>query len=332
MLDALFERIARQHILVVGDLMLDHYVWGDASRLSPEAPVPVVLVGKDTHTAGGAANVALNLTALGASATLSGTVGNDVGADTLRSILTGAGIGANPIATRTDTPTILKTRVVVRSQQLCRIDREGPAAQYAIESEEVFARIDDAVGAATAVIISDYAKGVVTPDLIARVQRAAQRHGCLVAYDPKPSNRLAYSGFGLMTPNSKEALELAGIEARRGEPFPGDAVARAIFERYAPEHLVITLGGDGMLLCERGEIVRRIPTYAREVFDVSGAGDTVIAALTAAMAAGASMEDAAHFANMAAGVVVGKIGTATAQPDEIVAFEKRMVANRFQQD
>ena len=311
----LLENIAKLHVLVIGDLMLDHYIWGDASRLSPEAPVPVVRVGHDTHTAGGAANVAANLRALGAQVNVVGTFGVDAHSDMLRSNLAERGIACDGAWRTERVATVVKTRVMCRNQQLCRIDREDAPSVYALPEERVDA-LRGAIATADAVIISDYAKGVVTSGLIRRVQDMA-RPGQVVALDPKPRPELRFSGVTLMTPNKAEALQLAGLSGAEG--FPAAEVVARIHERHAPEHLVVTLGGDGMLLSTGGLPGRNLPTAAREVFDVSGAGDTVIATLTAALAAGADIGCAAALANLAAGVVVGKLGTATASPAEILA-------------
>ncbi len=317
-MQALLERIAHLNILVVGDLILDHYIWGDASRLSPEAPVPVVRVDRDTYTAGGAANVASNLRALGARATVAGVFGADADGARLAEILSARGVAyADAACRRLGVPTIVKTRVMCRRQQLCRLDREGAREDYALTgaAREALAR---QVAESDAVILSDYAKGVVTSESIRLVQSLA-RPGQLVALDPKPRPGLSFEGVSLLTPNKGEAFQLAGLEqAGAGADALAEALAR-IRARHAPDLLVVTLGAEGMLLCGEGRPGRQLPTAAREVFDVSGAGDTVIATLTAALAAGADLDRAAALANLAAGVVVGKLGTAVATPEEILA-------------
>ena len=313
----LLENIAKLHVLVIGDLMLDHYIWGDASRLSPEAPVPVVRVGHDTYTAGGAANVAANLRALGVRVSVVGTFGADAHGRTLQANLAERGIACGDAWQNDRVATVVKTRVMCRNQQLCRIDRENAASVYALPEKHVDG-LRGAIAAADAVIISDYAKGVVTSELIRHVQAMA-RPRQVVALDPKPRPELSFSRVTLTTPNKAEALQLAGLSGMADDGFPAAEVVARIHERHAPEHLVVTLGGEGMLLSTGGLPGRRLPTAAREVFDVSGAGDTVIATMTAALAAGADIERAAALANLAAGVVVGKLGTATASPAEILA-------------
>lgn len=316
-------RLGSLRILVIGDIMLDHYVWGEVSRISPEAPVPVVHVLRETDTAGGAANVALNLASLGAKVELIGALGNDAPAARLRSLLGEHGVETARCPSSAAAPTIVKTRVVARTQQLCRIDHEAPRSAYSLDANGEAARsVAEAVARADAVIVSDYAKGVVTQALLDRVLELGRTHRRLIAVDPKPSRRLNLRGAGVMTPNRSEALELAGLAESGGEVIGLDEIARRIHQAYAPELLVITLGADGMAICREGRVEHRMPTRAREVFDVSGAGDTVIATLTASLAAGASPVDAAHLANLAAGIVVSKIGTATVTPAEVVAFAR----------
>lgn len=316
------DAIRRMRVLVVGDLMLDHYIWGDASRISPEAPVPVVQVDRETHTAGGAANVALNVRSLGAQARLFGRMGTDDNARKLCGLLADRGVDVVPGCGNAAIPTTVKTRVVCRNQQLCRLDREAPPSANRVSVEELRTHVAPLLAHVDAVILSDYAKGVLTTETIAGIQSFLPPSQ-LLALDPKPRKSVAYQGMGLMTPNRSEALQLAGID-EDGGAFPAEDVCARIFERFRPERLVVTLGAGGMLLSERGRVLERIPTVAREVFDVSGAGDTVIAALTLALAAGLDLPQAARFANTAAGVVVGKLGTATASPDELLAYVETM--------
>lgn len=317
-LEDILERIRSLRLLVVGDVMLDHYLWGDATRISPEAPVPVVHVERDSYAAGGAANVALNIAALGARVELCGVVGDDEAATRLRGLLGEAGVVFEPCWSREDLKTIVKARVIVRNQQLCRLDREDVPPAYALSGTDREASLSDKIREADALILSDYAKGALDEALLENSINQAHAHGTLVALDPKPSRKLAFRGVDLMTPNLSESLALAGVRAGSHEPFPAEAVCAAIWEKHAPRDLVITLGADGMLLSNEGKPGARMPTRAREVFDVSGAGDTVIAALTCARACGASLQEAADFANHAAGVVVAKLGTAVAAPKEIL--------------
>lgn len=317
----ILEKIKRIRLTVVGDIMLDHYIWGDAWRISPEAPVPVVAVDKDSYAAGGSANVALNLRAMGAQVNLCGIFGQDEAGGRLAEILEQHGVQYDERFRRPEIPTILKTRVVVRNQQLCRLDREAPPSLYEVDSRATADALELSLTQADGVILSDYAKGSLNEKLIKTTCDTIHECGGIVSLDPKPSHKLAFRDLDLITPNRSESLMLAGITINQHEIFPGELVCKNIWQAHAPRNLVITLGAEGMLLCPQGKVCKQLPTLAREVFDVSGAGDTVIAALTAALAAGVDLESAAHFANVAAGVVVAKIGTATATPDEILTHE-----------
>ncbi|MDX2108728.1 MAG: bifunctional ADP-heptose synthase [Verrucomicrobiota bacterium] len=318
----LLEAISRLRILVVGDAILDHYIFGDANRISPEAPVPVVDVERDSWTAGGSANVAINLTALGAKAELIGLIGRDSAGQQTQSILKERGVDFDTRFISDNAPTILKTRVVVRNQQLCRIDREGSPSRYRLELEKHRDAIAAKVRAANAVIVSDYAKGLLTEELVAFIKAEAHAAGIFIACDPKPKRKLDFSGFDLITPNRSESLLMAQLDLHSHDAFPAEAICRGIHQRFSPKLLIVTLGPDGMLISREGRMIKQLPTFAREVYDVSGAGDTAVATLTAALATGASDEEAAHFANTASGVVVGKFGTATATPAEILAYHQ----------
>ncbi len=310
-------RLAQLHIAVIGDVMLDHYIWGTAHRISPEAPVPVVNIDRETYTAGGAANVALNLAALGVKVTLMGCVGEDEHAERLCEVLTKRHVPLVAMGNSADVRTIEKTRVVVQKQQLCRIDREDAPTAYALTPTD-HAQIEARIADFDAVIVSDYAKGVVTQPTLDFLTGLRKHHNFLLALDPKPKRRLTLHGVDLLTPNRAESLQLAGIELGVHDSFPAAEVCDAITKRHGPARLVITLGADGMLLCESGAILGRMPTVARDVYDVSGAGDTVIAALVSMLASGSTLPHAAEIANIAAGIVVGKVGTATVTSEEIL--------------
>jgi D-glycero-beta-D-manno-heptose-7-phosphate kinase len=318
---ALLRRIAGLRILVVGDIMLDHYIWGDATRISPEAPVPVIDIERDSWTAGGAANVAINIASLGAQCTVFGFIGHDADGIRLRAVLRDKGVDV--IATPGAGMTIVKTRVMVRHQQLCRLDRESPPSAYAVPPARAGRLLGRAIKACDAVIFSDYAKGLLDDRLVSQVAKLARAERKFVALDPKPKHPLSFSGLDLITPNRREALHLAGIEPAQGAAFPAAAVCARLDERYGTKNIVVTLGEDGMLLSASGRVIKTIPTSAREVYDVSGAGDTALAGLVLALASGAGLEEAAHFANAAAGVVVAKLGTATVSPQELVEHVSR---------
>jgi len=317
-LPKLLKKIAGIRVLVVGDLMLDRYIWGDATRISPEAPVPVIDIARETCTAGGAGNVALNIAALGARCTVAGYIGDDEPGRKLTAALQEKKIAA--IASSGPAQTIMKTRVLVQHQQLCRIDRESPPDSYRLDGPKIARQLNTAIATCDAVIFSDYAKGVLTEELVTRVTARAREAGKFIALDPKPKRKLAFHGLDLITPNKRESLQLAGIEWAPHTPFPAAEVCARLHELYGTRYLVITLGEDGMLLSASGKILKTIPTAAREVYDVSGAGDTALASLVLALAAGASLETAAHFANAASGVVVGKLGTATVTPKELIDY------------
>ena len=312
----LLKQIKSLRILVIGDVMLDRYVMGEVSRISPEAPVPVLSVTDERSVAGGAANVALNVRSLGAQVESVGWFGKDERGDELIDILRSENIEVDQAFRFSTAPTISKSRVTASNQQICRVDRESSSDQYNPKIGEIEELLQTKLKFADAVIVSDYGKGFITNDLLSLVRQSAK----FVSVDPKPSRLLDYAKPDLLTPNRLEALELAGLSRETRDPFPKEEVVARIFDRFSPLLLAITLGSEGMLLAKEGRVEQVIPTAAREVFDVSGAGDTVIASLTSALAAGQSFENAAEFANLAAGVVVGKVGTATVSPSEILAL------------
>ncbi len=315
---------ARTRILVVGDVMLDQFIWGNVSRISPEAPVPVVDLLRESFMPGGAANVARNLAALGAPTELFGAVGRDAAGQQLRTLLARQGIRCDGLMTQASRPTSVKTRIVAQQQQVVRVDREARDHLDGRMTRRLLGALEARLPQAAAVIVGDYGKGVVTQALLDGLKPLCRRHGVWLSLDPKPVHRLDLAGFSLITPNRKEAFELAGLEDERrpGDPLADRdlrRVADTLLARLRPALLLITLGESGMLLCGRDRAPFHIPTVAQEVFDVSGAGDTVIATFTLAIAAGASPTEAAILSNHAAGIVVGKVGTATASPEELKA-------------
>lgn len=314
-----------QRVIVVGDAMLDQFTWGRVQRISPEAPVPVVEFEHESFMPGGAANVARNLISLGATAELVGTIGRDAAGQTLRDLLGREGVDCGGLRPHAHRPTSIKTRIIANRQQLVRVDREARGDLDAPASARLLRHLESRLDGADAVIVGDYGKGVVTQWLLDRVREACRARGLWLSVDPKPVHHLNLEGVSLLTPNRKEAFELAGLadSLATASPVAGDAtlftVAERLLSQLHPALLLITLGEHGMLLCQRGQASVQIPTRAREVFDVSGAGDTVIAAFTLAIAAGASPVEAAEFSNHAAGVVVGKLGTAVVTPEELLA-------------
>ena len=320
----LLDRAAQARVLVVGDVMLDQFVWGRVSRISPEAPVPVVEFERESFMPGGAANVARNLTALGGRADLFGAVGRDLHAAHLRKLLGEQKVGCAGLTPVPGHFTATKTRIVAHQQQVVRVDRETRGELDARATAALLRRIDALLPEADAVSVGDYGKGVVTQPLLDALKTRCRARGLWLSLDPKPVHKLDLLDLSLITPNRKEAFELAGLDdtTRHADPFADMQlmkVAEKLLAELSPALLLITLGELGMLLCQRGQKPFHIPTVAQEVFDVSGAGDTVIASFTLAIAAGASPVEAAIFSNYAAGVVVGKVGTATVTPAELLA-------------
>jgi len=318
----------KTRVAVVGDAMLDHFIWGNVARISPEAPVPVVDFERESYMPGGAANVARNLTALHAPAELLAVVGEDISAEHLKRLLTAQKIGCDGLISSSGRPTSIKTRIVAHKQQVVRIDRETRDGLDGALTNHLLRNVRSKIRTIAAVIVGDYGKGVVTQPLIEELKRLCRDNGVWLSLDPKPVHHLNLSNLSLITPNRKEAFELADIadETKNQNPVADRnlmRVAEKLLHELRPALLLITLGELGMLLCQRGQKPFHIPTVAQEVFDVSGAGDTVIATFTVAIAAGASPIEAAILSNHAAGIVVGKIGTATTTPEELLASFKR---------
>jgi rfaE bifunctional protein kinase chain/domain len=316
-------------ILVVGDVMLDQFIWGNVSRISPEAPVPVVDFARESFMPGGAANVARNLVSLATPAELFGAIGSDDAADRLVKLLAEQKIGCDGLVRNAARHTSIKTRIVAHQQQVVRVDRETRGGLDGKTTASLLAEFKRKITRADAVIIGDYGKGVVTQPLLDDIKKICRERGVWLSLDPKPVHQLDLTGLSLITPNRKEAFELANLLDDTKNPNPlADAhlmqVAEQLLSGLHPALLLITLGELGMLLCQRGQKPFHIPTVAQEVFDVSGAGDTVIATFTLAVAAGASPVEAAILSNHAAGIVVGKVGTATTTPDELLeSFSQR---------
>ena len=315
-------------ILVIGDLMLDEFLWGKVTRISPEAPVPVVDIQRRAAYPGGAANVARNLASLGAKTGLAGVIGQDEPGKRLVQILEGEGIATGSIRRTGLRPTTHKTRIcaitrqlhdhleIEDQQQIVRIDEESRAALDAESKQWLFARLREEITGHDAIIIEDYAKGLIDQELVTLVVNEATARGKIVAVDPNPSNPCDWSGATVLKPNRREAFLSAGLPYAQDEESVL-AAAAVLQKKHAIHHLLITLGEAGMLLLEKGQKPYHTPTRAQEVFDVSGAGDTAIAAFTLALAAGATGIEAAEIANHAAGVGVGKLGTATLNVAEL---------------
>lgn len=309
----LFERMRGRKILVVGDLMIDEWIWGTVSRISPEAPVPVVAVSDHSFTLGGAGNVAHNLRELGAVVEFVGTVGDDGFGDDVRRMLREEQVGDAGIFTVSDRPTTRKTRVVAHNQQVVRADWELAAPILPCDREKIVAYVRDRATRVDAIILSDYAKGLLGHEIV-----DAARGCALVLADPKPQNIDVFKGVTCVAPNVHEASTASGILIKDDASLR--QAGNALLEKLECKYVVITRGEHGMSLFGRDGARLDVPSVARKVFDVSGAGDTVIAVLALALSAGASIERAMQLANFAAGAVVEKLGTATASSDEILAL------------
>ena len=318
-----------RRILAAGDLMLDEFIWGKVSRISPEAPVPVVAVDRETCYPGGAANVARNLRAFTTGSSVLGLAGDDSAGARLRDLLGAGGIDTAGIVLRPGAPTTVKTRIIARTQQVVRVDREMVQPPGPGERAALLRALDAALPKVDAVIIEDYAKGLLDAELSVAIVQRARAAGRLVAVDPNPGNPIPWQGATVIKPNRHEAFASAGVPW--SEPAPDPLADHALLEvgkillaKWEAEQLLITLSELGMLLLTRDGVCHHTPTRAREVFDVSGAGDTAIALYTLALCAGASPLEASEIANHASGVVVGKLGTATLTPDELLAsFENQ---------
>ncbi|MEO8096118.1 MAG: D-glycero-beta-D-manno-heptose-7-phosphate kinase [Acidobacteriota bacterium] len=305
----LWHDFAKQRVLVVGDVMLDRYFWGSVTRLSPEAPVPIVAKQRTTALPGGAGNVAVNLAALGADVILVSVAGEGADGAELHSALKERGVSPAHVLLTAGRRTTVKTRIVAHGQQLLRVDDEQIDPLDSELTEALLQRIDTAPPSIGAVILSDYAKGVLTPTLIARVIARARAAGVPVLVDPKGMDYARYSGAYVLTPNRSEAFSAAGL-AQDDSATVADAGAR-LMDRLDIGALLITEGEAGMTLFERGRPSVHFAAAARAVFDVTGAGDTVVAAMGLALSAGGSLQTAAYLANLAGGLAVEQVGTAT---------------------
>jgi D-beta-D-heptose 7-phosphate kinase/D-beta-D-heptose 1-phosphate adenosyltransferase len=311
----LLDKLRGARIVVVGDVMLDRYLLGDTERLSPEAPVPVVTIKERRTALGGAANVAANVVAIGARCQLVGIVGDDQEGRSLRQELVAAQIDDRGVLTVADRPTTSKTRVMARSQQVVRIDDEVDTLLGGRELERLIELLMEALADADALLLEDYNKGALAPSLIVAAMTAARRRGVPTVVDPKFRQFFEYSGATVFKPNRRELESALGaaVDLQHRDALP------TALTRLGVDNLLVTLGADGMVLVTKDERTTHIPSIAREVFDVSGAGDTVTAWMGTALAAGASVMEGAILANYAAGIEVGKAGVATVTTSEVLA-------------
>jgi len=314
--DRIISGFKGRSVLVIGDLILDEFLWGDVTRISPEAPVPVVWVKKESFMPGGASNVANNLRSLGADVHIVGVIGDDERGAILKGSLDQKGVHTGGVLTDESRPTILKTRVVAQHQQVVRIDKENAEAM----SERTIARMVDyvkcVIDKVDAVIIEDYGKGVITPALLKHVVPLARRRGKVISVDPKEEHFRYYRGISVITPNNHEASKAVGFKITDDATL--EKAGRKLLGMLNCTIVLITLGENGMAVFQKAKPMKQIPTVAQEVFDVSGAGDTVIASYTLSLASGVDPIRSAHIANCAAGIVVGKVGIAVVTPQELL--------------
>lgn len=304
------------HVLVVGDLILDHYIFGNVDRISPEAPVPVVWAEREKHLGGGTANVGLNLIDLDAKVTLCGVVGNDHFGNILYSLIKEKGINTSLIFKDKQRPTTLKTRIFAQHQQVVRVDWESTSELSLELSNKILSKIKKDIDMFDAVIIEDYGKGIINPYLVQELISICKEKKRIITVDPKEEHFDYYEGVTALTPNLREAQIAAGFKIKNKHEI--ELLGEMVMDRLKAKALLVTMGEDGMKLFEKDESSSHIPTLAQEVFDVTGAGDTVIAVFTLALASGASFLQAAALANCAASVVVGKLGASTTDPQELM--------------
>ena len=310
----ILDSFKNKKILVIGDIMLDKYIWGEVSRISPEAPVQVVNAIKETYSPGGASNVANNISSLSGKPYMAGIVGNDDAKNILVRELKSKNINTEGIITDGDKPTIQKIRILGRGQQLLRVDYEKKEHIHAKIETQIKKFADDIIKNVDVIVISDYAKGVVTKEVATHIVKLSKKHNKLLIVDPKPSHREFYHDVVLITPNSSEASEMAGIED--GSDESSLQIGKKLLKEINA-NVLLTRGEKGMSLFEKNGSITHIPAKAKEVYSLTGAGDTVVATAALALASGASLKEAAYLANIAAGIKVGKIGTATVGIDEI---------------
>ncbi len=320
----MFEKIIRRfsgvRILVVGDIMLDRFIWGDVSRISPEAPVPVVVVEKETFLLGGAANVVNNIHSLGGKASLCGVVGDDEMGQKVIKRLGEMGIERSGISIEPGRQTTVKTRIIAHHQQLVRIDRETTRHPKVSTLRSLSEYLKQNIKSFDGVILSDYGKGLLTRGVVRDVIRKVRQTGKFVMVDPKIKNFFFYRGATVVTPNTAEASSASRISITDEASL--NRAGRNLLKRLRCDALVITRGEDGMAIFEPHQKPFLVPTEAKEVYDVTGAGDTVIGTMALALGAGASIRRAAELANHAAGIVVGKVGTATVDQEELTSVMK----------
>jgi D-beta-D-heptose 7-phosphate kinase/D-beta-D-heptose 1-phosphate adenosyltransferase len=316
MLLKLIDSFKKQTILVVGDIMIDKFIWGKVKRISPEAPVPVVEITRETEMLGGAANVASNIAALGGRAFIVGTIGEDGTGKTLKEMLSEKGISSEYLVYDAHRPTIIKTRIIAASQQVVRVDKEIKGTFENCTESKMMENIEKLIPRVNAVIISDYGKGVISHKVLRKTILLAKKYKMPITVDPKIEHFKKYKKVTAITPNEKEALD--GMNAKNIKTDEDIVMlGKKILKTLNSDSVLITRGEKGMTLIQPDNKITNIPTRAKEVYDVTGAGDTVISAMTLALAAKADFVNAAEIANFGAGIIVGKLGTATISSQEL---------------
>jgi len=317
-------RFSRAKVVVVGDLMRDVFIWGKVRRISPEAPVPVVEVAKETAMLGGAANVVNNLVVLGAKVHLAGVVGDDEPGEALIRELVEKGVELEGLVVEPRRPTTIKTRIIAHSQQMVRFDRETRGAISAESRKRMLKALREVLPEVNLILVSDYAKGVISPELCGPLFQAAHERGKKILVDPKLANLRCYKGADVITPNNLEAGQAARFEVETDAEV--EKAGKVMIRELKVQAVLVTRGERGISLVEKGKPARHIPTEAREVYDVTGAGDTVISTLGAGLACGMDLYSATVLANLAAGIGVGKLGTSVVSREEL----QKALANRGQ--
>lgn len=317
-LQALIQQFQNTAVLVIGDVILDEYIWGTVTRISPEAPVPVIDVVSESQRMGGAANVVHNLHSLGGRPYLCSIIGEDPAGERLQSDLRKIGIATEGLFTDPTRPTTIKTRIIAHHQQVARLDRESRTDISVEQTSQLLEKVKEFLPIIDGIILEDYGKGIVTGDLVQQVVSLAKQAGKIVAVDPKINHFARYVGVSVLTPNHHEAGASLNFSINNHQQLL--LAGKQLLENLKSEYVLITRGEEGMSLFEqRKKMVTHVPTMAQEVFDVTGAGDTVIAALTLGLASGADPVDAVLLSNASAGVVVGKVGTASVNQEELQA-------------
>lgn len=324
-IESIFSNLGKNSIIILGDVMMDRYLWGEVNRISPEAPVPVVEVREETLLLGGAANVAMNIRKLGDQPYLIGVIGNDLKSETFNILLGDNGIRSDSIIIDMDRPTTVKTRIIANNQQVVRADHESSHEIDPEIEEQIFAMVEARIDDAKGLIISDYGKGVITKSLLKKVISLCREKGVFVAVDPKDVNFKSYKQVSVITPNHHEAGFAYGKRIRNVDDLK--EVGWGLLKILDAGSILITRGSEGMALFEKGDRLTFWPAVAQKVYDVTGAGDTVISTFVSAAAAGATLPEAAFISNQAAGMVVAELGTAQVEKDRLFKLIKKFLTS-----